>query len=131
MRLQIAPIVASFVLFVGCKHVDRGVIYTEQGLEAASEQWDEEYRAIAAECAAKHQPKTPEMETCFGETYDLDAQVAEILEKAVKALRAYWAARAAGEHPDLLSVMGAIQAMIDVLPPDVAEYFDRVQGFDP
>lgn len=118
------------VLLVGCA-ANQKVIYTEEGLRAAEQAWDGYYRAEAERCEKLHEPETPEMETCFGKTYDADAHIATAVQSAVAVLRTYWAARAAGDKPDFAEVLRQVQAIVDDLPPEARKYFDNVRGLAP
>lgn len=115
---------------MGCAHQaqNKAALYTEEGLRGAEQGWDTYYNSEADRCEKLHEPQTPEMEACFGQTYDIDAQVAKVVESAVALLRAYWRRRAAGEDPDLSQVLSEIQALVDDLPPEAKAYFDRVKG---
>ncbi len=103
-------------------------VYTENGLRAGEQSWDGHYRSEAARCEKLHEPKTPEMETCFGDTYDADAKVATAIKSAVALLRTYWTARAAGQKPDWATVMKQVQEILNDLPPEAADYFKKVAG---
>ena len=117
------------VLLVGaCAASDKALVYTEEGLRAAEQGWDGHYDSEADRCEKLHDPQTPEMETCFGDTYDADAAVAKVVQSAVALLRGYWVARAAGETPDFASVVAQVQALVDDLPPEAKKYFERVKG---
>lgn len=104
------------------------MVYTEFGLLEAEKTWDAFYHEKAEECGSKHEPETPEMETCFGGVYDADAKVAEAVQVAVALLRGYWTARAAGEDPDWSKVATRVQALIEDLPPQARGYFERIEG---
>ncbi len=120
---------AGSLLAMGCAHsANKAVVYTEEGLRAAETTWDGYYRAEADRCGSLHEPKTPEMEECFGDTYDADAKVAAAVQSAVALLRAYWLARAAGENPDFTELMREVQKIMDDLPPEAWQYFARVKG---
>lgn len=121
------PILAACVM-TACAASDKGTVYTEEGLRAAEQGWDTNYNAQATHCAKLHEPKTPEMEECFGRTYDVDAAIGVAVESAVALLQGYWRRRAAGEKPDLAQVLKEVQALVDGLPPEAKEYFDRVRG---
>lgn len=120
------------VLLVGmcmaCAASNKAMIYTEEGLRGAEQGWDAAYNAEADRCEALHEPKTPEMEACFGATYDANAAVGVAVQSAVAILQAYWRRRAAGEKPDLKQALLEIQAIFNSLPPQAKQYFDRVKG---
>lgn len=125
---RLIPILALVVLSTGCAASNKAMIYTEEGLRGAEQGWDAHYNAEADRCEKLHEPKTPEMEACFGQTYDADAAVAIAVQSSVALLRAYWRRRAAGEKPDLAQVLREIQAIVNDLPPQAKQYFDRVKG---
>lgn len=123
--------VLPFVLAVAlpaCAASDKATIYTEEGLRAAEQGWDGYYNSEGDRCERLHEPKTPGMEECFGDTYDADAAVALVVQNAVALLQTYWRARAAGDKPDLMSILKEVQTLIDDLPPEAKKYFDRVRG---
>lgn len=122
------PCLLALAFVGGCAGSDKATVYTEDGLRAAEGGWDAYYRAEASRCEKLHEPQTPEMEACFGATYDADAKVAKAVESAVGLLRAYWVARAAGEKPDIASVLRQVQELVQDLPPEAKKYFDRVRG---
>lgn len=111
-----------------CATANRSAVYTEEGLRAAEQSWDGYYRSEATRCEARYEPKTPEMEDCFGATYDADAKVAKAVEAAVALLRTYWVARAAGDRPDFAKVVQQVAQILRDLPPEAAAYFDKVKG---
>lgn len=111
-----------------CAASDKATVYTEEGLRAAEQGWDGAYEAEASRCEKLHEPKTPGMEECFGKTYDADAAVAIAVQSAVALLQGYWRRRAAGEKPDFAQILKEVQALVDDLPPEAKEYFDRVRG---
>lgn len=115
-----------FIFLFGC--ANQVVLYTEQGLEAAAGAWDGVYKAKAKECEAKHEPATPAMEACFGSYFDADAKVGTVLQSAVAVLRTYWVARAAGEKPDVKKLASDLAEIMEDLPPEAKEYFERVKG---
>lgn len=119
---------AILLVLCGCAHTDKVTIYTEEGLRGAEQGWDGYYNAEADRCESLYEPKTPEMEDCFGKTYDVNAAVGKVVRSAVALLQGYWIARAAGEHPDFAEIITQIQTMIDELPPEAKQYFDRVRG---
>lgn len=126
-RLQCAMV--SILLTMGCAHsANKAVVYTEEGLRAAETTWDGYYRFEAERCESRYEPKTPEMEECFGSTYDADAKVAEAVQSAVALLRTYWLARATGKDPDFAELMREVQKIVDDLPPEAGQYFARVKG---
>lgn len=106
------------------------MLVTEEGLRAAEASWDAHYHATADRCEAKHAPQTPEMEQCFGATYDANYAVDIAVQAAVYGLREYWQARALGAEPDrpLGEVLREIARMFERLPPEAREYFTRVTG---
>ena len=116
------------LLLSGCATADRALVYSEDGLRAAEGAWDKYYNAKASECSEQFQPKTPEMEQCFGKTFDADAKVGVAVQSAVTLLRSYWVARAAGQKPDWKIVMQQVNEIVQDLPPDVREIFNRVKG---
>jgi hypothetical protein len=118
----------ALLLCFGCAHGNRAALYTEDGLRAAESAWDAYYRAEAARCERLHEPRTPEMEACFGNTYDADGRVGTAVQSAVSLLRAYWAARAAGGRPDLQALLQQVAAIVRDLPPEARAYFDKVKG---
>lgn len=120
-------LLASCVLF-GCAAADKALIYTENGLRAGEQSWDGHYRGEATRCETLHEPETPDMEACFGDTYDADAKVATAVESAVALLRGYWTARAAGKNPDWPAVAQQVQAILADLPPEAAAFFAKVSG---
>lgn len=123
---SVIPVLA--ILFMGCAASNKALIYTEEGLRSAEQGWDAYYNAEADRCEALYEPKTPDMEACFGKTYDADAVVGKVVESAIASLRSYWRRRAAGEQPDLAQVLRELGALIDDLPPEARTYFDRVRG---
>lgn len=128
MALGLLLLVIAMV--AGCAGSDRAMVLTEDGVEAAAEQWDREYREQAALCAAQHEPETPEMETCFGDWYDADAKVAMAVGVIVPALRSYWLARAAGEEPpkSWAEIAAEFAEILADLPAPAGDVFDRVRG---
>lgn len=111
---------------------DRGVVYTELGLTAAAEQWDDAYHERLKHCKASFEPETPEAETCFGEWFDADAKVDTALRSAIALLRTYWTARAAGESdPGWRETSTRVAALIRDLPPVARQYFERIKGIKP
>jgi hypothetical protein len=121
--------IAILLLLVSaCAAADKATVYTENGLRAGEQAWDGHYRSEATRCEQLHEPETPEMEACFGHTYDADAKVATAITTAVALLRAYWAARAAGEQPDWKAVAQQVTAIIEALPPEARAYLERVKG---
>ena len=100
---------------------DRAVVYSEESLALAELAWDAAYRARAEFCESKYEPKTPEMEDCFGAWYDADADVARALETSVAILRAYWRARAAGKNPSWAEVVSQINAALADLPKEAQD----------
>lgn len=110
----------------GC--ANQVAVYTEGGLRAGADAWDKAYKARAADCESKHEPATPEMEGCFGAYFDADAKVGTALEAAVAILRTYWVARAAGEKPDVKELASQLADIIEDLPPEAKEFFERVRG---
>jgi hypothetical protein len=111
----------------GCANT--AAVYTEEGLRAGAGAWDAAYKAKATECESKHEAATPEMEGCFGAYFDADAKVGTAIEAAVVILQTYWVARAAGEKPDVKKLAADLAIIIENLPPEVRQYFDRVKGF--
>lgn len=131
MRIRLPSIVLLFglapaVLLGAC--ANQAAVYTEDGLRAAAGTWDAAYKAKAADCESKHEPATPEMEGCFGAYFDADAKVGTALEAAVAILRTYWVARAAGEKPDIKALTKQLADIIEDLPPEAKEFFERVRG---
>jgi hypothetical protein len=122
-RLLLASCVLS-----GCAAADKALVYTENGLRAGEQSWDGHYRSEAARCEKLHEPETPDMEVCFGDTYDADAKVAKAVESAVALLRGYWTARAAGQEPDWSAVAQQVQAILADLPPEATAFFAKVSG---
>jgi hypothetical protein len=120
-------LLACCVLF-GCAAADKALVYTENGLRAGEQSWDGHYRSEATRCEKLHEPETPDMETCFGDTYDADAKVETAIKSAVALLRAYWTARAAGQSPDWGAVAQQVKAILDDLPPEAVAYFAKVSG---
>jgi hypothetical protein len=118
----------ALTLFSGCARADRALVYSEEGLRAAELTWDEYYNDKAAACEAEFRPQTPEMEACFGATYDADGKVATAVQSAVLTLRAYWTARAAGQKPDWAAVVRHVVALVEGLPPEARTFFSRVKG---
>lgn len=118
----------SLCLLFGCAAADKALVYTENGLRAGEQSWDGHYRSEAARCEKLHETETPEMETCFGDTYDADGKVETAVKSAVALLRAYWTARAAGQNPDWAAVAQQIKAILDDLPPEAVAYFAKVSG---
>lgn len=116
----------AVVALGGCANA--AAVYTEGGLRAGAGAWDAVYKAKATECESKHEPATPEMEGCFGAYFDADAKVGTAIEAAVAVLRTYWVARAAGEKPDVKKLAQQLADIIEDLPPEAKEYFDRVKG---
>lgn len=127
MKRTLIAIAVAFGLG-GCAHLDRATIYTENGLELAEQEWDHAYRDRSAFCQSMHTPASPGMEECFGDWFDADAKVEDALRSAIAALRAYWLARAAGEKPDWAETARQVMEAFDALPPEAAEYFERVRG---
>lgn len=125
-RLKRALLCCCLVL-VGCAVSNKAMVITENGLRAGEKSWDAHYRSEAERCEGLYEPKTPEMEDCFGETYDADAEVAKAIEAAVALLRAYWLARSQGKTPDWNALMSDVQAIIQDLPEPAREFFQRVQ----
>ena len=117
------------VFVIGC--ANQAAIYTEEGLRAAEKSWDGHYRSEADRCEKLHEPATPEMEACFGASFDADAKIATAVQSAVALLRTYWTARAAGEKPDFGAVVKQVKAIVDGLPPEARKYFDNVRGLAP
>jgi len=126
MKRLLLPL--ALLLSCGAHAQNKAVVYTEGGLAAAEKSWDTYYHDTADACESRYEPKTPEMETCFGAVYDIDAKVETAVRSIVALLRAYWTARAAEEEVDLPKLLGQIQAVIDDLPPEAKTYFDRVKG---
>lgn len=116
------------ILLVGCAASDKALVYTENGLRAGEGAWDGHYRSEAKRCEKLHEPETPEMEVCFGQTYDADAKVETAIKSAVALLRAYWTARAAGKNPNWAQVAQQVKAILDELPPEALAYFEKVKG---
>lgn len=125
---SVIPLLLALVSISACAASNRAMIYTEEGLRGAEQGWDAAYNTKADRCEGMHEPKTPEMEACFGKTYDADAAVAKVVKTSVALLRSYWRHRAAGEKPDLAQVLKEIQALVADLPPEARQYFDRVRG---
>lgn len=122
-------ILAFFFVLIGAFGcANRAAIYTETGIRAAEKSWDGAYRERADQCEHLHEPRTPAMEECFGDYFDADAKVGTALESVVAILRGYWVARAAGEKPDWKEVIRQVQEIMDELPPEAKEYFERVKG---
>jgi hypothetical protein len=111
-----------------CAAANKVAVYTENGLRAGEQAWDGHYRTKAEHCEKLHEPETPEMEECFGKTYDANEKVGTAIQSAVALLRAYWTARAAGDQPDWGKVIEEVQKIIDDLPPEAKAYFDKVRG---
>jgi hypothetical protein len=123
----------AFVIFGllagGCAHVQNiGMIYTEQGLEAADRAWDEAYHKRLEYCQERYAPATPEAEECFGPYYAADLIVSEAVEEAVLALRDYWRLRAAGYEPTYKNVAARVESILRRIPKLAAGYFLRVKG---
>lgn len=113
----------------GCAHMrDRGMFYTEQGLEAAERAWDQEYYRKLAECKAKYPPQTTEANLCFRDYYEADKIVAELVEEAVRLLRDYWRLRAEGYEPSYKDVARHVKTILAGLPDRARIYFLRVEG---
>ena len=125
-----AALITSLALLSGCAHSDRAMLVTEEGLRAAETAWDGHFNEKADECEAAHKPETPEMEECFGATYDADLAVDIAIRSAVALLRSYWTARAQGETPDreLREILEQVQQILNGLPPEALMYFRRVTG---
>lgn len=128
--LQRALTAIGLSALVACAASNKAAVYTENGLRAGEQAWDAYYREEAARCEKLHEPQTPEMETCFGATYDADAAVATAIESAVALLRTYWLARAAGQEPDpsWTEIMAEVEQILRDLPPEALEFFQRVRG---
>lgn len=127
-RLLLATVLLAAT---GCTTLqrDKATVYTEEGLRAAETAWDADYHARADECDSKHEPETPAMEACFGEWYDADEVVADVVQVSVAALRVYWTARASGEKDvSFTETMGQIVTAVEGLPPIAKKYFERVKG---
>lgn len=120
-------LLASSLLFA-CAAADKALVYTENGIVAGEKAWDGAYRAKADECESKFEPATPAMEDCFGAFFDANAKVATGVKAAVAVLRTYWTARAAGKTPDWPAVVEEVGKIIEDLPPEAAEYFQKVKG---
>jgi hypothetical protein len=125
---SVIPILLVALVLPACAASNKAAIYTEEGLRSAEQGWDAYFNAEADRCEKLHEPKTPAMEACFGETYDADAAVATTVQSAVALLRTYWRRRADGEKPDLMQILKEVQALFDDLPPQAKQYFDRVKG---
>lgn len=111
-------------VFAACAHFsDRAAIYTEGSIRAAEEKWHEYYNATADDCEAEHEPKTQEMEECFGDTYDANAKVEVAIRSVVAMLRAYWTARSQGSNPDFGSLQVEIDRIFQDLPPEARDVF--------
>ena len=122
-------LVLLVVAFVGCAgRADKTLVYTEEGIRAAEQAWDSYYRAKADDCRSKFKPKTPEMERCFGKTYEADLAVAKALRSVVALLRGYWVARAQGEDPDWFEVVQEVDRIVRDLPPEARQFFEKVRG---
>jgi hypothetical protein len=127
MNRIILPLVTMFLF--ACSHVqDRSLIITENGVVSASDAWDIYYNAKADSCESRFEPQTPEMEECFGETYDIDAQVKASLESIIILLREYWHIRAAGGNVNWADTVNRVMVIIDSLPTSARKYFERVKG---
>lgn len=116
------------LLFAAAGCANQAAIYTEGGLRAGAGAWDAVYKAKATECESKFEPATPPMEECFGAHFDADAKVGKAIESAVAVLRLYWTARAAGEKPDVKLLAQQLAEIVEDLPPEAKQYFDRVRG---
>ena len=125
MRSRLQSIVLMFAVS-GCANA--AAVYTEGGLRAGAGAWDTAYRTKAVDCESKHEAATPAMEGCFGAYFDADAKVGTAIETAVAILRTYWVARAAGEKPDVKRLAADLATIIEDLPPEAREFFDRVKG---
>ena len=79
-------------------------------------------------CKSLHDDGTPGARDCFGETYAANKRAETAIGLAVGLLRTYWTARAAGEDPDWGETAAAVAKILGDLPPDVRQYFERVQG---
>lgn len=120
------PSIVFFFATAGC--ANQAAVYTEGGIRAGAQAWDAAYKTKATECESKHEPATPEMEGCFGAYFDADAKVGTAIEAAVAILRTYWVARAAGEKPDVKKLASDLAKILEDLPPEAKEYFERVKG---
>ncbi len=123
----------GFVLSLGlpsCAHFleDRGVLYTERGLIAASLQWHHHFNRELQRCMAQYPEGGPDARDCFVDTFTTDQAVNKVGYAAVVLLREYWTARAQGELVDHAEVSRQIAALIDTLPSEARGYFYRVKG---
>ena len=116
------------VFFAGCLHTDRVMVLTEAGVRAAEAQWDAHYYQVLKSCSDRFPAGTEEAKTCFGPTYEANKKTEAAVITVVTALRLYWTARAAGEDPDWKRTAAQIASVVGDLPPDVRQYFERVQG---
>lgn len=116
--------------FGGCAHLpgDRAMLYTEAGLQAAEARWDQHFYEVLEHCKGLHDPGTLGAIECFGPTYETNEKIETAVRAAVGLLRAYWTARAAGEDPSWDGTSARVAAILGDLPPDVRQYFERVQG---
>lgn len=115
---------------LGCSALaGKATIYTEQGVRLAAEQWDVAYYDQLNFCQEKFPVKgSPEAEKCFGAYFDADGKVATAVRSIVALLRTYWLARSKGMSPDWAETAKQVLAILDDLPPEAREYFDRVEG---
>jgi len=127
MRRILMVFLAAVLVLLASGCANRAVLYTEQGLEAVEQVWDAEYYRHLDECRGQYAPRTPEAEVCFGSIYDLDAKIGIAVSSAVAVLRAYWTARALGEDgPSWSETIERVRAILDALPLEIQERFDRV-----
>lgn len=95
----------------------------ERALDAGSAQLDAVVDAKIEECRAKELP-TPELRAECVADVAKKAEAADLgMQAAVAALRAYWAAVAAGDASKMAQALAAFRAAAETLPP---EYFAGV-----
>lgn len=116
-----------FACFLTSCQAHTVALQAETGLRAAEKVWHTRYLAQADLCAAIADPRSAEMEACFGTYFDTNAKVETAVRSAVSILRAYWAARAAGDNPDAMKAARDIAAILDSLPDEAREVFDRIK----
>jgi len=127
-RLFTKALICFTLVFAGCLHTDRAVVFTEAGARAAEAQWDAHYFQKLKTCQKQFSAGTPEARECFGLTFEANRSAEAAVVAIVTALRVYWTARAAGESPDWKRTAKQIASVVGDLPPDVRQYFERVQG---
>ena len=97
----------------------RTAVHTENGLRVGNEMWDDHFNAKLEECKEVAEPKTPEAEECFGDTFDVNKKVGVAIESSVGILRTFWAAYAAGSDPkNLREVLKQLPAIVNDLPDE-------------